>query len=212
LHVGEPDFIIEVLDTLSKTVAVLAPSPQETPPAAGRPPDDETAETAEGITPVQSRRWLMRGTPTLPILLALLLACGDGPTQLTAPVETGTAFTPSAEVVATVADLLDDAFVRELMDGARALTDLLDGAVQDVSHYATPGHILALSSALTVTRNSLVPSGDDAEKDADEVILRAALTLMLDDALTLLEEPPPMHSEETEGLGTDNTKPRSIER
>ena len=156
---------------------------------------------------------MSRGMPALPALLALLLACGDGPTQLTDPVETGTAFTASAEVVATVADLLDDAFVRELMDGARARTDLLDGAVRDVSTYAMPRHGLALSRALATTRSRLVADGDDdVASDADEVILRAALELILDDALMLLEEPPPMRREETEGLGTDNTKPRSIER
>ncbi len=116
--------------------------------------------------------------------------------------------TVSVDAVRAAVNLLNDALVRELMDGARARTDVLDGAVQDASYYGTPRHILALSSALTDTRNRLAPS----EEDADDVILRAALTLMLDDALMLLEEPPPMRREETEGLGTDNTKPRSIER
>ena len=121
------------------------------------------------------------------------------------------AFTASAEIVTAVVDLLDDAFVRELMDGARARTDVLDGAVQDASHYGTPRHILALSSALTVTRNRLVLNDDKAEANEDESILRAALTLMLDDALMLLEEPP-LRSEETEELGTDDTISGSIKR
>ena len=155
---------------------------------------------------------MTRGMPTLPALLALLVACGDGPTQLAAPMEAGVAFTPSAEAMTAVLDLLDDAFVRELMDGARVRTDLLDGAVQDASYYGTPRHILALSSALTDTRNRLVPSEDDAEEDGDEVILRAALTLMLDDALMLLEEPPPMRAEETEELGTENIDTREIKQ
>ncbi len=144
-------------------------------------------------------------------LLAVFVACRDGPTQLAAPVDTG-AFTPSAAIVTALVDLLDDAFVRELMHGARARTDVLDGAVRDVSHYTTPRHILALSSALTVTRSRLVLNDDRAEENEDAWILGAALTLILDDALMLLEEPPPMRSEETEGLGTDDTNPRSIKR
>ncbi len=89
---------------------------------------------------------------------------------------------------------------------------MLDGAVRDVCIYGTQRHGLTLSRALTTTRSRLFADGDDdVASDADEMILRAALELILDDALMLLEEPP-MHSEETEGLGTDNTKLRSIER
>ena len=154
---------------------------------------------------------MTRGIPTLPVLLVLFVACRDGPTQLAAPVDTG-AFTASAEIVTAVVDLLDDAFVRELMDGARARTDVLDGAVQDASRYGTPKDIRALSSALTVTRSRLVLNDDRAEENEDEWILGAALTLMLDDALMLLEEPSPMRSEETEELGTDDTNPRSLKR
>ena len=153
---------------------------------------------------------------TITALLAVFVACRDGPTELTVPVEAGMApqtdVTVSAGAVQAAVNLLNDAFVRELMDGAQARTDGLDGAVQDASHYGTPRHILALSSALTVTRNRLVLKDDKAEDNEDELILRVALTLMLDDALMLLEEPPPMRREETEGLGTDNTKARSIER
>ncbi len=149
-------------------------------------------------------------------LLVVLVACRDGPAELVAPVEGLTAVQPevtvSQEAVTTVVRLLDDPFVRELMDGARARTDVLDGAVRDASRYGMPRHILALSSALTVTRNRLVLNDDRAKENEDAWILRAALTLMLDDALMLLEEPSPMRSEETEGLGTDNTKPRMIER
>ncbi len=147
-------------------------------------------------------------------LLAVLVACRDGPVELVAPVEGLTAVQPevtvSQDAVMTVVQLLDDPFVRELMDGARARTDVLDGAVQDASRYGTPRHVLALSSAVTVTRDRLVLDDDRGEENEDEWILRAALTLMLDDALMLLEEPP--RSEETEEMGTDNTNPRIIER
>ncbi len=149
-------------------------------------------------------------------LLAVFVACRDGPAELVAPVEGRTAVQPevtvSADAVTTVVQLLDDPFVRELMDGARARTDVLDGAVRDASRYGTPRHILALSSALTVTRSRLVLNDGPAEENEDEWILRAALTLMLDDALMLLEEPSPMRSEETEELGTDNINPRNIKR
>ncbi len=159
---------------------------------------------------------MTRGILTLPILLAVFVACRDGPAELVAPVETRTAVQPevtvSQDVVTTVVQLLDDPFVRELMDGARARTDVLDGAVRDASRYGMPRHILALSSALTVTRSRLALNDDKAEENEDELILRAALTLMLDDALMLLEEPPPMRREEPEGLGTDDTNPRSIKR
>ncbi len=138
-------------------------------------------------------------------LLAVFLACRDGPAELIAPVEGLTAVQPevtvSADAVTTVVQLLDDPFVRELMDGARARTDVLDGAVRDASHYGTPRHILALSSVLTVTRNRLVLNDDRAEENADDWILRAALTLMLDDALKLLEEPSPMRSRRNRGVG-----------
>ena len=149
-------------------------------------------------------------------LLVVLVACRDGPVELVAPVEGLTAVQPevtvSQDAVMTVVQLLDDPFVRELMDGARARTDVLDGAVRDASHYGMPRHILALSSALTVTRSRLVLNDDRAEENEDEWILGAALTLMLDDALMLLEEPSPMSSEETEELGTDDTNPRSLKR
>ncbi len=149
-------------------------------------------------------------------LLVVLVACRDGPAELVAPEEGRTAVRPevtvSQEAVTAVVDLLDDAFVRELMDGARARTDVLDGAVRDASRYGMPRHILALSNALTVARNRMVLNDDRAEENEDEGILRAALTLMLDDALMLLEEPSPMRSEETEELGTDDTNPRNIKR
>ena len=60
------------------------------------------------------------------------------------------------------------------MDGARARTHVLDGG-EDASHYGMPRHILALSSALTVTRSRLVLNDDKAEENEGESILRAAL-------------------------------------
>ncbi len=148
-------------------------------------------------------------------LLVVLVACRDGPAELTTPVEAPMAPQPdvtvSADAVQTVVDLLDDPLVRELQGAIGFATVLLDAAVRDASRYGTPDDIAALSRALTDTRRRLVPSEDDAEEDADEVILRAALVLMLDDALMLLEEPT-MRSEETEELGTDDTNARIIKQ
>ena len=79
-------------------------------------------------------------------LLVVLVACRDGPAELVAPVEARTAVQPevtvSQDAVTTVVQLLDDPFVRELMDGARARTELLDGAVRDVSSYGTEEHVV----------------------------------------------------------------------
>ncbi len=148
-------------------------------------------------------------------LRVVLVACRDGPAELTAPVEARMVPQPdvtvSADAVRTVVDLLDDPLVRELQVAIRVPTVLLDAAVRDASRYGTPDDIEALSRALTDTRSRLVPSEDDAEEDADEVILRAALVLMLDDARALLEEPS-MRSEETEELGTDDTNPMVIKQ
>ncbi len=128
------------------------------------------------------------------VLLAVFLACRDGPAELTAPVEARVApqtdVTVSVDAVRTVVDVLDDPFVRELMDGVGAQTELLHRAVRDASINGTEDQVLTLSRVLTVTRSRLIASANDAEKNPDEEILRAALALVLDDAATLLERPP----------------------
>ena len=75
-----------------------------------------------------------------------------------------------------------------------------------------PGQGAGLGTTEYVVTGEPEHEDDKAEENEDAWILRAALTLILDDALMLLEEPPPTRREETEGLGTDNTKPRIIER
>ncbi len=128
-------------------------------------------------------------------LLVVLVACRDGPAELTAPVEAPMAPQPdvtmSADAVQTVVELLDDPFVRELMGGVRVHTELLYGAARDASIYGTEDHVVTLSRILAATMSELFASADDAEEDADEAILRAALALVLDDAVTLLERPLP---------------------
>ena len=132
----------------------------------------------------------------VPALLAVLASCGDGPAELTAPVEARMAPPPdvtvSMEAVRAVVDLLADPFVRELLDRAGPHTRFLGTAARDAATYGTQDHMLTLSRALVATRSdSFVPSsGDDAEEDADAEILGAALGLVLDDAATLLEPPP----------------------
>ena len=130
-------------------------------------------------------------------LFAVFVACRDGPAELAAPVEARVAPQPdvtvSVDAVRTVTDLLDDPFVRELLDRVAAHTQLLHTAVRDAATYGTEDHILTLSRVLTVSRNELLApaDGDDAEEDPDGVILRAALALVLDDAAALLEPRPP---------------------
>ncbi len=125
-------------------------------------------------------------------LLAVFVACRDGPAELAAPVEARMApqtdVTVSVDAVRTVVDVLDDPFVRELMDGVGAHTESLHRAVRDASIYKTEDQVLTLSRVLTATRSGLFASAEDAEEDADEEILRAALELVLDDAATLLEQ------------------------
>ena len=125
-------------------------------------------------------------------VLAMFVACRDGPAELTAPVEARMAPQPdvtvSADAVRTVVDLLDDPFVRELMDGVGAHTESLYRAVRDASIYKTEDQVLTLSRVLTATKSGLFASAEDAEAGPDEEVLRAALALVLDDAATLLEQ------------------------
>ena len=136
-------------------------------------------------------------------VLAMFVACRDGPAELTAPVEARMAPQPdvtvSADAVRTVVDLLDDPFVRELMDGVGAHTESLHRAVRDASIYKTEDHVLTLSRVLTATRSGLFASAEDAEEDADDEIVRAAFALVLDDAATLLEQSLPGAQREKRG-------------
>ena len=138
-------------------------------------------------------------------LLVVLVACRDGPAELVAPVEAGMApqidVTVSVDVVRAAVNLLNDPFVRELMDGVGAYTESLHRAVRDASIYGTQDQVLTLSRVLTATKSGLFAIGDNAEEDPDEEVLRAALALVLDDAATLLERPLP--SEEREKRGRD---------
>ena len=133
-------------------------------------------------------------------LLVVLVACRDGPAELVAPVEAPTApqldVTVSADAVRTVMDLLDDPFVRELMDGVGADAASLHGAARDASISRTTAHVLTLSRVLALTRGGLSVRPDDGEEDPDDEILRAALELVLDDAAALLEPRPQSVEEE----------------
>ncbi len=156
-------------------------------------------------------------------LLVVLVACRDGPTELAAPVEarmalqtdvtvSGDAVGTAVDVLAvrTVVDVLDDPFVRELMDGVGAHTESLHRAVRDASIYETEAYVLTLSRVLTATRSRLLASAED--EGADEEILRAALVLVLDDAASLLEQSLP-GAERENGCGTRcNIRMRSLER
>ena len=130
----------------------------------------------------------------------MLVACRDGPAELTAPVEGRTTVQPEVTVpqdaVTTVMQLLDDPFVRELMDGVGAHAASLHDAARDASISRTTAHVLTLSRVLALTRSGLFVRADDGEEDPDEEVLRAALALVLDDAATLLERPSPREERE----------------
>ncbi len=135
-------------------------------------------------------------------LLVVLVACRDGPAELTAPVEGRTPVqldvTVSQDAVMTVVQLLDDPFVRELMDGVGADATSLHDAARDASVSRTTAHVLTLSRVLALTRSGLSVRLDDGEEDPDDEILRAALKLVLDDAAALLEPRPESVEEEKE--------------
>ncbi len=135
-------------------------------------------------------------------LLVMVAACRDGPAELVAPVEGRTAVQPevtvSADAVTTVVQLLDDPFVRELMDGVGADATSLHDAARDASISRTTAHVLTLSRALALTRSGLSIRPDNGEEDPDDEILRVALELVLDDAAALLEPRPESAEEEKE--------------
>ena len=76
--------------------------------------------------------------------------------------------------------------------------------------------MVALSWELTQTRDGLFsPAGaaaDDEVEDPDDEFLRAALELVLDDAVALLESRPPSAEEERSGQDMETTEIRSLER
>ncbi len=131
------------------------------------------------------------------------MACGDGPTDLAAPVEGRTAVQPeatvSADAVTTLVQLFDDPFVRELMNGIGADATALRSAARDASTSRTTAHVLTLSSVLMQTRSGLFVRADDSGEDADDEILGAALELILDYAVALLGQPPPSAEEDRGG-------------
>ncbi len=136
-------------------------------------------------------------------LLAVLVACRGGPAELVAPVEARTTVQPdvtvSQDAVTTVVQLLDDPFVRELMDGVGADAASLHDAARDASSISrTTAHVLTLSRALALTRSGLSIRPDEGEEDPDDEILRVALELVLDDAAALLEPRPESAEEEKE--------------
>ncbi len=149
-------------------------------------------------------------------LLVVLVACRDGPAELVAPVEARTAVQPevtvSQDAVRTVVQLLDDPFVREMMDGVGAHAASLHRAVRDASIYGTADRMLTLSRVLALTRSELSVRADHGEEDPDDEILRVALELVLEDAAALLEPRPHSVEEELRGRDVVATKISSRER
>ncbi len=131
-------------------------------------------------------------------VLVVLVACRDGPTQVAAPAEASRAPQPdpiiSVDALQAATDMLDDPFVRELMDRVGLQLDVSPhSSGTDPSMAGSEHGILALSRSLTEARDQLRQGayGDGAEEDPDEVIIRDILLLVLDDAVVLLESPSP---------------------
>ena len=125
-------------------------------------------------------------------LLAMFTGCRDGP-ELIAPVEVGTPqpiVTASVDAVQMVMDMLNDPFVSELLDATRTHAEPVYAAARIASISETEDHLVNLSRILTATAGDLLSIESGVEEAPDEVILRAALALVLDDAARLLQEPP----------------------
>jgi len=135
-----------------------------------------------------------RGILGVSVLIAMLAGgCRDGP-ELIAPMEVGTPqpiVTTSVDAVQMVIDVLTDPFVNELLDATGTHTEPVYTAARNASISETEEHLRKLSRILTATAGDLLSIESDVEENPGEVILRAALALVLDDAATLLQEPPP---------------------
>ena len=153
---------------------------------------------------------MVRSIFTVTTVLVVLSACHDGPAQLIDPMD-GRAGAPnevtaSAESMRTVIELMNDPFVRELQGAVMLSTEPLDRAVRDVSRYGTPNDMLTLARILAATTSRLIPGEDDVQETEDDMVLRTALALMLDDARKLLDEPTQSRGE---GLGVSDLNTRN---
>ncbi len=99
--------------------------------------------------------------------------------------------TASVDAVQMVIDVLNDPFVSELLDATGTHAEPVYAAARNASISKTEEHLLKLSRILTATAGDLRRIESDVEEAPDEAILRAALALVLDDAATLLQRPPP---------------------
>lgn len=117
------------------------------------------------------------------VLLAVVVSCRDGPTVPDA-VDEGGAAELSAAQRSAIRDLLDDPFVRLLVESVEdsAMALRLRDAFLAVSRGATVGELSAMHRVLRAAREELIvpANGEDA-------VVRAALDLVLDDAATSLE-------------------------
>jgi hypothetical protein len=156
------------------------------------------------------REFMNRRHAVAGVVVLLFGGCRDGTKEITAPVDVDPARTVLPENVVLAAGLLDDALIREMLDGSGVGAAYLEGAVQDVTDIGEPRHGRAFSDALALTRH-LVSEVDGGESsDPDAAIYRAALELILDDAALLLEHPPSTGDGLPEAVGPERVNSREI--
>ena len=119
----------------------------------------------------------MRSTPTQAVLVLMLLAgCRDGPT---APDEAaailGRHAVASRAALLAVRDILDDPFVRELVEGSSLDKMAFQQMVRDMTAVYVREDLRKLQ--LTASRSP--------DRDAEDEVLRVALGLILDDAASV---------------------------
>ena len=126
---------------------------------------------------------MLRKIGAVAVLLAVVVSCRDGPTVPDA-VDAGGAAELSAAQHSAIRDLVDDPFVRLLVENVEdsAMALRLRDALLAVSRGATVGELSGMHRVLRAARGELIgpANGEDA-------VVRAALDLVLDDAETSLE-------------------------
>jgi len=134
-------------------------------------------------------------------LLAVLVACRDGPTILEAPVDAETPVevkqTAQTDVILTVQHMMDDPLVLEIVEslGDRAVALRFDGLRHEIDRQTVRRDVLAMRRSFTATRDFLVSDSEESD-----MVLRDVLRLVLDDAeMMLVSEADAKQPEEAQG-------------
>ncbi len=126
--------------------------------------------------------------------LAMVMACRDGPTSPTVPLEDSAPQTALVEPVRApdgVFDLFTDPFILELIGTVKM--DALSEDLEAVHVAAVRGDLASSRRALTAARRRLAPATTDVEADHDAAILHDVLELVLSDTERAPQPPQPEH-------------------